>query len=148
TERERLAALKLNAMGELAAGAGHEINNPLAVISGQAQYLAASETDPQRCKALLTIINKTRRIHQILNKMMKFARPAVPQPQALDPREVIQDVVAGLAELAGRLQVQLLCPEPGPIPGRFVADPVQVRMVLSCLLRNAIEAAPAEGWAG
>src|SRR6202035_1576801 len=38
-EKERLQALKLAALAELAAGAGHEINNPLAVISGQAQYL-------------------------------------------------------------------------------------------------------------
>jgi len=38
-ESERLQRLKLAALAELAAGAGHEINNPLAVISGQAQYL-------------------------------------------------------------------------------------------------------------
>src|SRR5439155_22724360 len=38
-EKERLQAMKLSALAELAAGAGHEINNPLAVISGQAQYL-------------------------------------------------------------------------------------------------------------
>jgi signal transduction histidine kinase len=37
TEAERLHRLKLRAMAELAAGAGHEINNPLAVISGQSQ---------------------------------------------------------------------------------------------------------------
>ena len=147
-EKERLGTLKLNAMGELAAGAGHEINNPLAVISGQAQYLAGQETDPERCKALQTIIGQTRRIHQILNEMMQFARPSVPQPQLLDPRELILDVAAGLGDLASRLQVQLLCPEPEPIPGRLVADPVQVRMILRCLLHNAIEAAPAEGWAG
>ena len=148
TEKERLGKLKLSAMSELAAGAGHEINNPLAVISGQAQYLASHETDPERAKALQTIIGQTRRIHVILNEMMQFARPPVPQPELIDPRELIQDVTAGLGELAGRLQVQLLCPEPGPIVGRLVADPVQIRIVLSCLLRNAIEAAPAEGWAG
>jgi signal transduction histidine kinase len=148
TEKERLDKLKLSAMGELAAGAGHEINNPLAVISGQAQYLASHETDPERSKALQTIIGQTRRIHVILNEMMQFARPPVPQPQLIDPRELIHDVAAGLGELAGRLQIQLLCPEPEPIVGRLVADPVQTRLIISCLLRNAIEAAPAEGWAG
>jgi signal transduction histidine kinase len=147
-EKERLETLKLTAMSELAAGAGHEINNPLAVISGQAQYLAGRETDPDRCKALQTIISQTRRIHQILNEMMQFARPAAPQPQPVNPWELIQEAAAGLAELASRNRVQVLCPEPPPIPGRLVVDPTQVRMVLSCLLRNAIEAAPAEGWAG
>ncbi len=38
-EAERLRSLKLTSLAELAAGAGHEINNPLAVISGQAQVL-------------------------------------------------------------------------------------------------------------
>ena len=38
-EAERLRAQKLASMAELAASAGHEINNPLAVISGQAQFL-------------------------------------------------------------------------------------------------------------
>jgi signal transduction histidine kinase len=148
SEKERLDKLKLSAMCELAAGAGHEINNPLAVISGQAQYLASHEMDPERSKSLQTIIGQTRRIHIILNEMMQFARPPLPQPELIDPRELIQDVMVGLGELAGRLQVQLLCPEPGPIVGRLVADPVQIRIILSGLLRNAVEAAPAEGWAG
>src|SRR5204862_7940439 len=44
-ETERLHRAKLNALAEFAAGAGHEINNPLAVISGQAQYLLGHERD-------------------------------------------------------------------------------------------------------
>src|SRR5207249_4278774 len=38
-EKNRLQGMKLSALAEFAAGAGHEINNPLAVISGQAQYV-------------------------------------------------------------------------------------------------------------
>src|SRR5262249_5540903 len=44
-EAERLHQAKLNALAEFAAGAGHEINNPLAVISGQAQYVLSHERD-------------------------------------------------------------------------------------------------------
>ncbi len=44
-EDGRLKAGKLGALAEFAAGAGHEINNPLAVISGQAQYLLAHAAD-------------------------------------------------------------------------------------------------------
>ena len=46
-EEARLAKLKLDALAEFAAGAGHELNNPLAVIVGRAQLLLAAETDPQ-----------------------------------------------------------------------------------------------------
>ncbi|MCA9048009.1 MAG: hypothetical protein KDA89_04740, partial [Planctomycetaceae bacterium] len=37
---------KLDSLGEFAAGAGHEINNPVAAISGRAQMLLRDETDP------------------------------------------------------------------------------------------------------
>src|SRR5262249_51914324 len=43
SEASRLQANKLTTLAEFAAGAGHEINNPLAVISGQAQYLLGHE---------------------------------------------------------------------------------------------------------
>src|SRR5262249_35665563 len=84
SEQERLQEMKLKGLAELAAGAGHEINNPLAVISGQAQYLlrqlkqeqltGASEDapplpEPLRTnlqKSYQTIIGQTQRIHQVL----------------------------------------------------------------------------------
>ena len=50
-----LEAEKLDAMAEFAAGAGHEINNPLTVISGRAQLLLRGETDPERRHALALI---------------------------------------------------------------------------------------------
>ena len=39
---------KLEAMAEFAAGAGHEINNPLTVIAGRAQLFLREEKDPER----------------------------------------------------------------------------------------------------
>ena len=74
-QEQRVKDLKLRAMAELAAGAGHEINNPLAVISGQAQYLLVGEAEPARRKALQTIVGQTQRIHQTLTQLMQFARP-------------------------------------------------------------------------
>lgn len=145
-EKERLRDLKLRALAELAAGAGHEINNPLAVISGQAQYLIGQEVEPDRCKALQTIVAQTRRIHQILTDLMQFARPKAPDRELLEAGEVVRDVADSLRAQAEQAQVQLLCPEPPSLPGRLYVDPRQIRSVLSSLLRNAIEAAPAEGW--
>ena len=74
-EEHRLQQRKMSALAEVAAGAGHEINNPLAVISGQAQYLMLSEHEPARRRALQTIIGQSQRIHQTLMQMMQFARP-------------------------------------------------------------------------
>jgi signal transduction histidine kinase len=146
-EENRLQVQKLSAMAELAAGAGHEINNPLAVISGQAQYLLSHEEEPARRRALQTITSQAQRIHQILMELMQFARPPAPQRQILDAGNLMQEVAVVLQGLANERKVRLVCTSPGMLLG-IHADPAQARTALSCLLRNAIEAAPAEGWAG
>ncbi len=160
-ETDRLEALKLLAVAELAAGAAHEINNPLAVISGQAQYLLGREAERAACgpavtavaqppgatqRALQTIIGQAQRIHQVLTDLMQFARPPRPQRQMVDVRSVVRDVSLSLSDLARQRQVQLQCPEPDAAL-HLHADPRQIRTALECLLRNAIEAAPIGGWA-
>jgi signal transduction histidine kinase len=146
-EEKRLRDQKLTALAEFAAGAGHEINNPLAVISGQAQYLLADETEPSRQRSLQTMINQTHRIHQILNGLMQFARPARPRKQVTDLHLLIRDVTAELNNIAEQRRVRLTCAVEST-PVRSAIDPKQIYLALECLLRNAIEAAPAEGWAG
>jgi two-component system, NtrC family, sensor kinase len=145
-EEQRLHQRKLGALAELAAGAGHEINNPLAVISGQAQYLMVSEQEPSRKKALQTIIGQTQRIHQTLTQLMQFARPSAPHKQRLDLVGLLREVTAGLQQLADDRQVRVLCNDPDKALTLLV-DPAQIRTILAALLRNAIEAAPASGWA-
>ncbi len=151
-EAERLRQAKLAALAEFSAGAGHEINNPLAVISGQAQYLLAHENDWLAADtsgaartALNTIIAQTRRIHGILRDLMLFARPLAPRPAWLDLPTLLGEVAAGLAELAAGKQVRVEVV--GPQRLSVHADGDQVRQALSCLLRNAIEAAGSGGWA-
>ncbi len=145
-EEGRLRAAKLNSLAEFAAGAGHEINNPLAVISGQAQYLLAHEVDPDRQKSLRTIVSQAQRIHLLLKELMYFARPPRPLKQVGDAPGLMREVVQSLSDLAGQRGVQLHCTLPEQ-PISYYADPRQMRVALGCLLRNAVEAAPADGWA-
>jgi two-component system NtrC family sensor kinase len=190
-EAERLRAQKLASLAELAAGAGHEINNPLAVISGQAQFLltklravkpralapaheagragegetgrggegekqnAAVSPSPllplslsqdEAEPALRKIVEQTQRIHQILRELMQFARPPQPHRQPFDAGDLVQEVAASLAELAAQRHVRMVVSRPER-PVSLCADPGQVRTALTCLLRNAVEAAPVEGWA-
>jgi signal transduction histidine kinase len=180
-EAERLRAQKLASMAELAAGAGHEINNPLAVISGQAQFLlnklrvprprVLNPTEgsgngeqgigPADCvpcppfpvsaeeaeAALRKIVEQAQRIHQILRELMQFARPPQPHKQLFDAGDLVHEVATSLTDLAAHRRVRLIVSRPEQ-PVSLSADPVQVRTALTCLLRNAVEAAPAEGWAG
>lgn len=165
-EKERLQAAKLSALAEFAAGAGHEINNPLAVISGQAQYAlkqmdwldvpseeiedVGEYLDNLRTKitpSLAKIIHQTQRIHAILTELMQFARPAAPKMQTLSVQSLIQGVADSLQALAQERKVRLVCQDSGR-DELVRGDLAQVRTALAGLLRNAVEAAPEGGWAG
>lgn len=165
-EKERLQTLKLSSLAELAAGAGHEINNPLAVISGQAQYALRQVQQAEdeliedthalavlgglRGKveqSLQTIVGQVQRVHQVLTNLMQFARPAAPRRQAVRLRELFKEVIQATQAHADNRKVRLVLAEP-PENWLVHVDSGQVRTALLGLLRNAIDAAPAEGWAG
>src|SRR6185312_12770474 len=55
-EERDLRMGRLEALAEFAAGAGHELNNPLAVILGRAQLLQARTLDPDASRSLRAII--------------------------------------------------------------------------------------------
>ena len=109
------------------------------------QYLLVSEQEPARRKALQTIVGQTQRIHRTLTQLMQFARPPVPRKQHVD--------LAGLprcgrqfAILADERQVRLISPE-SPMSLTLSSNAGQMHTAIAALLRNAIEAAPANGWA-
>jgi signal transduction histidine kinase len=144
SEHERLHERKLNALAELAAGAGHEINTPLAIISGQAQLLLQRSGEADWVRPLQTIVAQTRRVHEILTDMMAFARPTKPQPQVFDLSIVVQEAANAAREAAADRGVRIEV----DVPAAFVAyaDPRQARTILNNLVRNALEAVAPGGW--
>lgn len=129
---------KLEALAELAAGAGHEINNPVASISGRVQLLLQTETNPVKQQALKSIGGQAYRIRDMIGDLMLFARPPKPNPESLDLAEVISEVLAPFDEDAGRRggTFEVCAPEPISI----WADRVQLAMVVSSLVQNSLNA--------
>jgi signal transduction histidine kinase len=76
---------------ELAAGAAHELNNPLAVISGRAQMLIAGEADETRQQILKQIVEKTKDIEEIVGQLMCYARPPAAKIRTVSPFIVINN---------------------------------------------------------
>ena len=143
---ERLRNAKLAGLAELAAGAGHEINNPLAVISGNAQRLLRTEADADRADSLRAVVRQTQRISGILRDLMQFARPPRPERERFAVAELMAAVREELAPAAAESGVRL---ELANLPAgvRVTADARQLRRALGAILRNAIEAAPRGSWA-
>jgi signal transduction histidine kinase/HD-like signal output (HDOD) protein len=94
-QEEQLRRRNVSSLGEMAAGAAHEINNPLAIISGRAQQLAASEKDATRQSTLKTIIEQADRISDIIRELRLFAHPTVPAPATVDAVTLAREVVVG-----------------------------------------------------
>ena len=65
---------KLRALGEFAAGAGHELNNPLAVAQGAALNCCSRRPDVDSARSLRAIIDQTRRAHRMLRDLMYVVR--------------------------------------------------------------------------
>jgi len=142
---ERVQAAKLAAVAEFAAGASHEINNPLAVISGHSQYLLKQETDEGRREALQSIVRQTRRIHAVLSELMYFARPPVPRPEVIELDQLVRSAAADAVAIAEERGIEFEWRGlTGPLWVR--ADAKQLSIAIAALVRNAVEAAPAGGW--
>jgi len=142
---ERARDAKLAALAELAAGAGHEINNPLAVISGNAQRLFRTEPEPERGEVLQTIIRQSQRIAGILRDLMQFARPPQPKPHRTAAADLLAAVRTDLAPLAAEKGVRLEVSS-APVDTFVRCDFAQIKHALVAVARNGIEAAGAEGW--
>jgi putative nucleotidyltransferase with HDIG domain len=88
----------LIALAEMAAGAAHELNNPLAVISGRAQLLAEAEGEVEQREILKQIWENAREASGIIEDLMSFAEPPQPRIAATDVKKMLEEAV----QLAGR----------------------------------------------
>lgn len=146
-ESTQLRDLKLRGLAELAAGAAHEINNPLAVILGQAQQLLKTEESPDRIRALERVVGQSRRIHELLNGLMLYARPPKPRQELVCLDALARKAVESLGELALEREVEVRYAEQPGHGSEVMGDPELLQTAVTELLRNAVEAAPARGWA-
>ena len=99
----------LNALVEMAAGAAHELNNPLSVISGRAQLLNETETSAERQQILKQIQENAGKISQIIEELMSFARPQEPRLVQTNIKQMLDEAVqlAAQKQNAERLDVQI-----------------------------------------
>ncbi len=104
---DELERAKLEAMKELAYGASHEINNPLANISARARRSSRDERDPERRRALEAIGQQALRAHEMIADLMLFARPPKLELAAIDAARVVEQVAAELAGECRRREIEL-----------------------------------------
>jgi len=135
---QRLRDAKLAALAEFAAGAGHEVNNPLASIIICAESLLRGESDPERRRLLATIGGQAYRIRDMIGDVMLFARPPKPAFEELDLAATVRHVISRFSGQAAERRITLAGDHDAVVT--IQADRVQLSIVVSELLRNSLQA--------
>ena len=140
-----LESLKLSALKELAYGASHEINNPLANIAARAQTLLRDEAAPERRYALEAIHRQAMRAHEMISDLMLFARPPALVTEMVDLRSIVEGVLEELAEPFQHRAVRFLWKRPDEsmqCQGAFdcMGDPGQLAVAIMAVCTNSLEA--------
>jgi signal transduction histidine kinase len=138
-QSERLASV-----GFLAAGVAHEINNPLAIIAGEAELALGAlpqDADTELRQALTTTRDEAFRCKGITQKLLSLARPGSGTRNTTDLKQLI-DEVASLIKTLPQHQDRAVLVEGDMVIAQ--TDPAAVKQVLLNLVINALEAVPEE----
>lgn len=135
----RVADARIEGLRELAYGAGHEINNPLANIAARAQALLPDEHDPERRRRLATIVDQAFRARDMIGGLMVFARPPRASPADTTIDAVVRPAIETLSPQATPRNIRL---EYNPPPSEVCVhiDASHVGEAIRMLLVNAFEA--------
>ncbi len=137
---------KLASIGRLAAGVGHEINNPLAIINqktGLAEDLMLISPEFEHKKAIeacLKVIDQSvERCKAITHRLLGFARRADVHSESLQVNDVIKEVLQFLENsmLHSRIRLDLKLQEDLPL---IVSDHLQLQQIFLNITNNAIDA--------
>jgi len=150
TERKRTQELisqsdKLRAVGELAAGLAHNLNNSLTVIKGRAQLLQMQATDQTALKSLSVINDAVEDGSKTLRRILDFARRD--STHEFGPVE-LGNLITSSVEIArpkwhgkSGIEVRIEADEPIHVNG----DLAELREVILNLIFNAVDAMPKGG---
>lgn len=153
TERKRVHELmaqsdKLRAVGELAAGVAHNLNNSLTVIQGRAQLLLRNATDEVSAKSLAVITNAVEDGSKTLRRILEFARRDSTSEFA--PVELSYLISSSIdiarpkwqSKSSGR-KIEVKVEGNGPV--YVMGEQAELREVVLNLIFNAVDAMPEGG---
>jgi two-component system cell cycle sensor histidine kinase/response regulator CckA len=149
TERLNLEAqlrhsVKMEAVGQLAAGVAHDFNNILTIIQGHsALLLQADPLPPQHEKSIQQISSAAVRAGKLINQLLMFSRKQVMQPRYSNLNEIISNLGPMLQGLVGEHVAYQFFPADN-LPPLYV-DLGMIEQVLVNLVLNARDAMPRGG---
>jgi two-component system cell cycle sensor histidine kinase/response regulator CckA len=144
TEEQVRQAQRLQAVGILAGGMAHEVNNMMSVVMGFGELVLAAlgKEHPQRGD-IAEMVRACGRATAVTRQLLAFSRQQVLKTSVVDVNVVVGELTHAVIRLLGsdrRLETSL-----SSTPLRVLIDRVQIEQVLINLVLNAREATPSEG---
>ena len=133
---------RLAALGEIAAGLAHEIQNPLAGVKG-AFEIVASRATPGSPEAEFAAIGgkEIARVDTLIREFLTYARPPKPTLRPTAVRDLVDRVVTLLQPEAEKRQISLVSDHP-ETTATLVMDPDHMTQVILNVALNGIQASP------
>ncbi len=144
---------KMAAVGELAAGIAHEINNPVAIMVEEAGWigdlleeeeLKDMENLEEVKRALREIAVQGKRSKEITHKLLSFARKTDSRVQEVNLKELLEEIMSITAQRAKHNSVSINLDMQDDLPP-VKASPTEMQQVFLNLINNALDAMEKEG---
>src|SRR5690606_24716958 len=142
-QRELVKKERLAMLGQLASAVGHELRNPLGVMTNALYVIEQSTLDaPPMAREYMELIRgQISASERIVGDLRDTARVRTPEPESLDIRDRVDSQVRHLGLLPG-IEVELRLPDDLPL---VRMDPLQLSQIIFNLMTNAVQAMPDGG---
>ncbi len=144
-QEQLIQSEKLAAIGKLAAGVAHEINNPLSGILAFAENLQYELEDKPLLKSDVdVIVRETLRCRDIVRNLLDFARQDTPKLQTINPNAIIEITMSLVKKLPQFKDISIETNLNEKIPD-ISCDPLQMQQVLLNFMLNSADAMKYKG---
>ncbi|MDX1377510.1 MAG: GAF domain-containing protein [Anaerolineales bacterium] len=144
-ENRLVQAAKLAAVGEMAAGIAHELNNPLTSVTGFAELVMEDLPEDSGSRPDLDlVIREARRARDVVRRLLDFARQSESAHASTSLNKVVEDVITLSRHLIHTNGVELMLDMQEDLPW-VLMDENQMKQVLLNLVHNALQAMPEGG---
>jgi len=148
TQAQMIRASRMTALGELAGQLVHEINNPVAVISGRARLLLSiheAELSPDVAQEITKIADTADRIARLARNLLDVGRLPSSTREPLDLTSPVRKALGMIESKARRHSIEVQDRLPETMPA-VVGNAGELEQVFLNLLLNAVDALPKGGW--
>ncbi|MBT4484707.1 MAG: GAF domain-containing protein [Candidatus Latescibacteria bacterium] len=130
---------RLATLGQLSAGAAHEIRNPLTSIRSTIQYLQKEVQDENKRTLVSGLLEEVDRINDIIEGLLSFSKPSTPQTEQVNLKALLEQTISLVGTTAKKQNINITFDFKTP-ENMLKADPSQLKQVFLNIIMNAVQA--------